>query len=99
MANIANTMLSISPTVIKLPRYSKLIKLYLNFKREKFARTIGGWRAKTQVILNLTGQQAGHHMLWLPPGSQPMRIFNLTGVPVFVRFLWTKVLLCMFWFF
>ena len=86
MANIANKMLSISPTLIKLLRYSKLIKLYLNFKPEKFARTIGGWRAKTQVILKLTGQQAGHHMLWLHPSSQPMRIFNLTGV-LFFQFL------------
>ena len=55
MANIANKMLSISPTLVRKLRYSKLMKLYLNFKREKIARTIGGWRAKTQVILKLTG--------------------------------------------
>ena len=79
-----------------------LNKNFLNLNRGKFPRALRGWRARKQVILNLTGELVGYHILWSPSSSQPMRILNLTGVHIFsiYAFLgWTKSFLLMLYFF
>ena len=75
---------------LKLDKYSSA---YIT----KIARKLGGWQARKQVILILTGQLVGHHMLWLPPTVYPNKYahdfcfavlccgYTLTDFPISIR--------------
>ena len=61
---------------LKANRYWKYqTKIFLCYF-PRIARTLEGWRARKQIILNFIGQLAGHHTLWLPSSSQPCKFMD-----------------------